>query len=691
MLKISLFLLSALILAAGCSGGGEYDPSLREDPRLNAHQLENGRVLFSFRNVFGPVYKVQVAGDFSRDGKPAGPFLLRDSNGDGIYRCAAEIDSGLYMYRYIINDRIILDPAGMHDYPIAGKGGGVLVRDESHPRLVESKPANHSILSNEKEVFFRIGGNSGGFAPKTLTVYVNGKETKPQYDSSSGTGTIAIPENPGPSLFLSFRAQTADGMEALNDSIILYTRQTLKSPPVSAGITGYRVLFPWFGGENTAGRATLANLIDKLDYLNNGKDDGKSLGIRLLILHALYPTADRHCRAALSYSGFQRGAYRALLNRLSRECRNRKIRLIMHYNTGYSSNKHHWFQEAYGNLASKRKRWYRFIDSRHTRYAGFMGLKAFPILSIGDNDQAQAWFLNNIWDWIKTGLDGFYLESAGLQNDRLWNGKINPSIFKFRKNFILARAARRNPGRITYLNTTPANLVSFRQFPLYLQLAIRTGEIRNIPEILAPYRDNSPAGLFLKPTSTAGEKRPGSIFRKNSSRAAYLGSALTGSGIPVIRYGDELGCVSPSYPEGQEPAQMPWTGFTRQKKLPVSLYNLTRLLIRLRMKYPEMRHDRIKGRQTVFYDGEKDEALTTAIRTFDRKTFFLLVSNPAGLNTKISRDIEVPGFPNGVCYGVNLLQPAQPKIKAEAEDGNITITDCPTDGLGYLVYKFTRK
>ena len=688
---LQIILLSLTVSVISCSGDGEYDPSLKEDPILKSHQMENGKVLFSFRNLFGPVYQVQVDGDFAHDGKPAGPFLLKDLNGDGVYRGTAELDAGLYMYRFLINGNILVDPAGIHDYPFAGESGSILVRNDAHPGIAATRPPNHSIISNQKELYFRIGGNTGAFSSGTLTVYINGKEKKPQYDSSSGRGKIAIPAGFGSSVTFSFRAQTTDGMEVLNDTITLYAQPASPVQVLKAGITGYRVLFPWFGKKNMAGKATLRALISRLDYLNNGKEDGTSLGIRLLILHALYPTADRHCRAALSYSGFRRGVYRTLLNTLSRECRKRGIKLIMHYNTGFSSNRHHWFQEAYGNLASRRKRWFRFLDSRHTRYAGFMGLKAFPILSIGENDMAQAWFLNNIWDWIKSGLDGFYLENASLQHDRLWTGKINPSIFRYKKTFILARAARREPGRIAYLSSGPANLVSFRQFPGYLQLALRTGEIRNLPALLAPYRENTPGGVFLKPTSIAGHKRPGSVFRKNSSRAAYLGNALTGSGIPVIRYGDELGSISPKYPEGQEPAVMPWGNFERQKKMPVSLFNLCRTLIRLRSAHPELRHDRIANKPVVFYDAEWDEPLTASVRTMNRKSFFLLVSNPEGVNTKFSREIKVPGVPDGNYSGINLLQPTHAKLTAEAEDGNINFSDCPTEGLGFLIYRFTKK
>jgi len=679
-----------LLLVISCSGDREYDPSLKDEPCLIAHQLKNGQVLFSFRNFFGPIKTVQVAGDFSYNSKPAGPFQLKDINGDGVFRCATDLDPGIYMYRFIINANIIVDPIEMHDFAFAGSAGGLQVKHENQPRILKTTPDKYSLIDEKDRSFhFRMGGNTDGFIPRTLTVYINGKEYKPEYDHSSGKGKLTIPNTRDNAITFAFRAQTASGMEALNDRVTLYKKPKRKRAMLPASITSYRILVPYFGTETEAGKAGLKAVIDRLDYLNNGKED--SLGIKLLFLHALYPVADPHCQAALSYTGFRRGVYRGLLHRLTAECRKRGIKTVLHYNAGYCSNKHPWFQEAYGNLTSNKMRWFRFQNSRHTRYAGFMRLKAYPILRIDDNEIAQAFFLNNILDWIKTGVDGLFLENADLQDDRFWSERVRPFISRYRKPFLIIRNARREAGRIAYLNSSPANLVSFSHYPRQLQLALATKEIRNIPELLTTFMENSPDTVFLRPTSTAGEKRPGSLFRKNSSRAAYIGNMLIGSGIPVIRFGDELGAVSPPYPESRNPARMPWSSLATQSKLPVSLFNLTRLLIKLRGKNPELQRDRLAGKKTVFYDSEKDEPQTTAIRWAGGDSFYFFITNPEGFNTRISRELKVKGLPDGNYLGKDLLQQGQPEVEAEAEDGQVSISDCPTGGLGFLIYRFQRK
>lgn len=686
---LSILLAAALL---SCAEDGEHDPSLKEDPVLRPHQLADGRVLFSFRSRSIRPELLSVSGDFTWKNRAVGPFVLRDNNGDGVYRCAARIDPGQYMYRFLVNDRYPVDPLEIQTSPVSGLAGSIQVQPESQPRLVATFPDNHSLLPAATTVRFTLGGNLSGFEPVSLRIVVQEKPFKPDYDPSSGTGSFTIPAGTTGRYTFSLRALNSDGSEVLNEPVTLYILPADNRPAavIPAGATGYRVLYPFFGPESQSGRGTLANLIDKLDYLNDGKKGGKSLGITHLFLHAVYPTADLWSQAPLSFEDYARGASGYELTRLAQECRKRGIKLVLHYNTGYCSNNHPWFQDAFGNLASSRMRWFHFQDSRHTRYSGFMGDKALPLIRASESDLAQAYFQMNIWFWVKNGIDGFYFEHASLQEDPFWEEKLSPLLVKGRADFILAQDGRMPAGRNSYLLSGPANVLEAPQYAQHLLLTLQKGDIRELAATFKGYSGPSPQEAYLKPTSTAGFLRPASVFTRNSHQEALLGVALTGAGVPIINYGDELGIQSPAFPRQLEPAQMPWNTLPVHLARPAGTFHLARTLIQLRKENEVFRRDTIDGTPVVFQDDEKDEPHALTVRWRQGDVFYLTVCNPGGVDTRLSREFKIPGLPDGKYVGRELLTPDEAGVRAEAEKGSLSVSRCPTQGRGFLIYRFTK-
>ena len=135
---------------------------------------------------------------------------------------------------------------------------------------------------------------------------------------------------------------------------------------------------------------------------------------------------------------------------------------------------------------------------------------------------------------------------------------------------------------------------------------------------------------------------------------------------------------------------MPWSSLKSQKKQPAGLFNLCRMLIKLRKKEPILQQDSIAGKNVLFYDNESGEPHTLAVRWNKGKTFFLILTNPKGINTKISREIKIRGLPEGKYLGRELLEKGDTAVKAESEDNVISINDCPTRGRGFLIYKFEK-
>jgi len=197
--------------------------------------------------------------------------------------------------------------------------------------------------------------------------------------------------------------------------------------------TYYEIFVGGFSDSNNDGMGDLRGVINRLDYLNNGKpNSGKSLGIDAIWFMPIMPSPSYHKYDVTDYYGIDRlYGTMADFEELIAECDKRGIKVIIDLVLNHSSSRHPWFESArravkegnfddpyvrYYDLETERiggRTWYAFEkspDGTQYYYEGNFSPN-MPELAL-DNPDVRREIIDIVKFWIGKGVGGFRLDAV---------------------------------------------------------------------------------------------------------------------------------------------------------------------------------------------------------------------------------------------------------------------------------------
>jgi alpha-glucosidase len=380
-----------------------------------------------------------------------------------------------------------------------------------------------------------------------------------------------------------------------------------KSPYLKGKVV-YQIYPRSFYDSNGDGVGDIPGIIEKLDYLNNGRPHNPdSLGINMIWLSPFYPSP-------MADFGYDIADYCDVdplfgtlddFKRLVKEAHHRGIKLMIDFVPDHSSNQHPWFLDSRSSRDSPKRDWYIWREAKTdgsppnnwlsvfggsawewdkatNQYYMHSFLKEQPDLN-WENPEVRQAMKNNMRFWLDLGVDGIRVDavdwmakdrrfrdnppnphySPGVDDpyhefDRIYSQNA-PQLYDYLHE--MATVVKAYPRGFMVTETYPdrRNIVS-EYLKLYDHYLAEVSAPFNFEGILLPWVAVS-FKTFID-TLQAGLK-PGNIpiyvlgNHDNSRLASRIGPAaartaammlLTLPGIAFIYYGDELGMTDVAIP-----------------------------------------------------------------------------------------------------------------------------------------------
>lgn len=192
----------------------------------------------------------------------------------------------------------------------------------------------------------------------------------------------------------------------------------------------YEIFPRSFYDTNGDGIGDLKGITDKLDYIS-------SLGVGALWLTPIFASPSYHGYDTTDYYKINPdfGNEQDLID-LVNAAHQDKIKIILDFVAGHTSDKHPFFLDAFGNPQSKYASWYRWLDDAHTMYEYFGASPDLPSLN-QDNPETQQYLIEVAKYWMqKAKIDGYRLDYAlGVSHD-FWK-KFRSELKQVNPDFLL--------------------------------------------------------------------------------------------------------------------------------------------------------------------------------------------------------------------------------------------------------------
>ncbi len=189
-------------------------------------------------------------------------------------------------------------------------------------------------------------------------------------------------------------------------------KPSIQTPAWFNDVVLYEIFPRSFNDSNGDGIGDLKGITQKLDYL-------KGLGIGAVWLTPIFPSPSYHGYDTTDYYKINPdfGTEQDLID-LANKAHKRNIKIILDFVAGHTSDKHPFFQDAFGNPQSKYAKWYRWLDDEHRKYEYFGASPDLPSLN-QDNPETRAYLIDAAKYWIeKANIDGYRLDYAlGVSHD----------------------------------------------------------------------------------------------------------------------------------------------------------------------------------------------------------------------------------------------------------------------------------
>lgn len=441
----------------------------------------------------------------------------------------------------------------------------------------------------------------------TLLVASCGTQPQPVSQGSAASPAPSTASSPQSSAAAS-AAASAPPVAAVSPTAISASAEPASPTPLAAGwwdnAVCYEIFVRSFYDSNGDGIGDLNGVIEKLDYINDGKPDQQGdLGATCIWL---MPIAQ-----ATSYHGYDVTDYYTVhrdygtnddFKRLVAEADKRGISVILDLVLNHSSSDHPWFQSALNDPGSPYRDWYIWSPT-DPGYRGPWGDVAWHKSPVRD-EYYYGIFVSGMPDlnyrnpavtaearkisafWLnEMGADGFRLDAikhlievgqvqentpethAWLRDYRRFLGETKPDAFTIGEIF--------NAGPVALAPYYPDQLDTYFQFDIGNKLvtAAATGQARQFIGAVRVGDRSLPFQRWAPFLTNHDQDRVMSTLGDDVSKAKLAATALlTLPGLPFIYYGEEIGMLG-TKPDPQIRTPMQWAGdasggFTRPEVTP---------------------------------------------------------------------------------------------------------------------------
>lgn len=310
-------------------------------------------------------------------------------------------------------------------------------------------------------------------------------------------------------------------------------------------------------------------ITEKLDYLNNGKNDGSSLGVTGLWLMPIFPSPSYHGYDVTDYQGVHPdyGSMESF-KRLLAECHKRNIRVILDLTLNHCSSEHEWFKQA-SKPDGQTRDWFVWADAAPAKQGGAYGgspwhklggkyyygifSKGMPDFNCSNPDVTDALHeLSRFW-LQDVGVDGFRLDAIrhlievdGKQEN---TPETHEWIKGYRKFIKGAKPEAMTVGEVWDSSANAAKYVG-DELDMVFEFALAQATLDSInagnadtlrkayAEVAGAYPLNQ-YGSFL---TNHDQTRVMNVLKHDPAKARVAATLLlTGPGVPFIYYGEEIG------------------------------------------------------------------------------------------------------------------------------------------------------
>ena len=405
---------------------------------------------------------------------------------------------------------------------------------------------------------------------------------------------------------------------------------------------GYQIWVRSFADSDGDGVGDLRGIIERLDYLNDGKPGGDDLGVTVLWLSPIFPSPSDHGYDATDYRSVNPDYGSAKdLEELLAAAHARGIHVMLDLVLNHCSSQHPWFQAAKDPKHPKRA-WFSWRDSdpgwtqpwgksgtwhKLTEGQWYYGLfwQGMPDLNVAHAPVAAELEDIAVY-WVQRGVDGYRLDAARYlvetgpgagQSDtpethEFWR-KLRKKLASVRPDVALVGEVWTKAATVaTYLNGQELHAA----FDFDACAGLRKGVELQSPSMWRSALCNGAAvsaGLWSRFGGNHDMPRLADTADDLSKQKLALATVLFSPGVPWIYQGDELGL--PSGPDGGDRRYrlpLPWSadgpgyGFTKgqpwmpspaaygalsvttQRSVAGSLLNTVREMVRVRSDTPVM-------------------------------------------------------------------------------------------------------
>jgi len=414
----------------------------------------------------------------------------------------------------------------------------------------------------------------------------------------------------------------------------------------------YEVFVRSFADSDGDGIGDLRGLIDRLDYLNDGRPgQGDDLEVDALWLMPIFESPSYHGYDVIDFRAVERD-YGELgdLQDLLRAAHRRRMRIIIDLPLNHTSVDHPWFTDAARGPAASKRGWYLWSErdpgwkqpwsseypSWHRRGdAYYYGVFWSGMPDLNYRSAAVRAEIEQVArHWLRLGVDGFRLDAVrhlvedqatALQSDsaetHAYLRGFSAAVRRTRPEALLVGEIWSDAATIApyFGSREQPELPMAFDFPFSgaLLQALRSGDARPIRRALVEAADRYPSGALSATFITNHDMIRVATQLDGKPRQLRLAAALLLAlpGVPFVYYGEELGMHNgPGGADEEKRTPMPWSagtsaGFSaatpwrrpapgwEQANVAAqtgdggSLLSLYRRLIRLRHQHTALRRD----------------------------------------------------------------------------------------------------